>query len=120
MGPAKASVKKYLPSLMSVGGARFGDASLVWPKDERGNYDKSRVMVVRKGRLSAEKTAGLSKAQILSLAKDALGNEKLAKIVVSVLTKPAAWKFTKNWDEQTWKGALQNNAKNYEGLASDE
>ncbi|MCZ2111940.1 MAG: hypothetical protein LC118_20675, partial [Dehalococcoidia bacterium] len=48
-GPAGKAVKKYLPSLMGVGGAWTGNATLVWPKDEKGNYDKSKFVVMRKG-----------------------------------------------------------------------
>lgn len=36
----RKSVKKYLPSLKSVGGL-----SLLWPKDQDGNYDKTRLIV---------------------------------------------------------------------------
>jgi hypothetical protein len=49
-GPAGKAVKKYLPSLMGVGGAWTGNATLVWPKDEKGNYDKSKFVVLRKKR----------------------------------------------------------------------
>lgn len=48
-GPAGKAVKKYLPSLMGVGGAWSGNnRSLVWPKDEKGNYDKSKFIILGK------------------------------------------------------------------------
>lgn len=46
-GEPGAAVKKYLPRLMSVGGARWGAVSLVWPRTSRG-YDKTKFVVIRR------------------------------------------------------------------------